>query len=141
VRFRPQERHWLLSPEDPDAVVFGEFVFLNKPSHAIKYTDKGITLLIPPPQGYGGITPQLIHNLAELAGIKTMGSPGQVTFIGCGVAVCHRVQPGQAKVVFGKPVDLIDLDGKTILAEKVTTWEPRCKLLDTDLVFYKDGDR
>ena len=126
----------VLSPNDSDATVFGDFVLLNKPSHAVKHTGKGITVLMPTPQGFGGLTPQLVHNLAVLAGIKTLGTPGQATYVGCGVAVCHRVQPGPARVVFENPVDLIDLDGKTVLATGVITWEPDCDLLDTDAVFY-----
>ena len=86
----------------------------------------------------GGLTADFIQGVAKMAGIRTMGTAGQVTHIGNGVAVVHRIQSGPATVVFGSPVDLIDpKDGTTILANAVTEWQPQCELKDTAVVFYR----
>lgn len=127
----------VLSPDDEDAAVFGVFAESGLPSHAIAREAGATSIIMPQGQRFGGLTPQLVANIAELAGIGTKGTPGQCTYIGCGVAVCHRVQPGAATVTFGQPVDLIALDGETVLARGVTTWEPECEVLDTDIVFYR----
>jgi len=96
------------------------------------------TMLLAAPEEGGGLTAQLVHDWAKLAGINAMGTPGQVTHIGSGVAVCHRLQEGPAKVTFGEPVDLIDpKDGTTLLAQGVTEWEPQCEINDTAVVFYR----
>jgi hypothetical protein len=121
-----------LAPTDPAAAVFGRFVAGGKPSHVIRRTDRGAVILMA-----GGLTPELVHNVAREAGIATLGTPGQVTYVGSGVAVCHRVQPGEAIVRFASPVDLLAPDGKTVLARGVSVWEPQVDLLETDAVFYR----
>ncbi|OGV72379.1 MAG: hypothetical protein A3K19_16275 [Lentisphaerae bacterium RIFOXYB12_FULL_65_16] len=123
---------YTLVPADPTATAFGTFVAQNRTSHAIKRTPQATTL-----QFVGGLTPQLVHNIATEAGIRTLGTPGQVIYVGSGVAVCHRIRPGPATVTFEHPVDLIDLDGKTVLARHVTEWNPDCAMLDTAVVFYR----
>ncbi|MGD0110999.1 MAG: beta-galactosidase [Armatimonadota bacterium] len=128
---------WVLSPDDPQATAFGQFILAHRPSHALKRTNRGITVLLPPAQYYAGLTSQLVHNLATLGGIRTLGSTGQATYVGSGVAVCHRVQPGPTTVIFAEPVDLIDLDGTTVLARGVTKWDPDPAILDTAVVFYR----
>jgi hypothetical protein len=128
----------VLSPDDPEAIIFGRFAETGLPSHAIKQAAGSSSIIIPQGQRFGGLTPQLLANIARLAGIRTVGTPGQCTYIGSGVAACHRIQPGPAAVTFEKPVDLIALDGKTLLASDVKRWEPQCDLLDTDIVFYQD---
>ena len=132
------------TPEKPDArrsrrrmprpPSFGRFVQSpgQKPSHVIRRTDQGAVILAA-----GNLTPELVQNLAREAGIGTRGTPGQVTYVGCGVAVCHRVQPGKATVRFARPVDLLALDGQTVLARATTEWEPKAELLETDVVFYR----
>jgi hypothetical protein len=147
----------VLSPQDDEATVFGSYVFADLPSHAIKRSDAGTTLLLAPPfpqnstlsQGgverqagdrtrlFGGLTPRLVSNIARIAGVRTLGTPGQVTAVGCGVAMCHRAEPGPATVSFGDPVDLIAPDGETVLARGVMAWEPQCGILDTDVVLYR----
>ena len=122
----------LLVPADPNATVFGRFVHGGKPSHAISTTADGTGIVF-----VGPLTPQLLHNAAKISGIKMVGTPGQSSYLGCGVAVCHRVQPGPATVRFSEPVDLLELDGTTVIAHAVTEWNPDCKLLDTAVVFYR----
>ena len=122
----------MLVPADPEAVAFGTFVASGKPSHAIKRTSKGIGVCL-----VGGLTPQMVHNVARVAGIRTLGTPGQAIYVGSGVAVCHRAQPGPAQVTFARPVDLIAPDGKTILARGVREWKPEVAMHDTAVVFYR----
>lgn len=126
----------VLLPADSEAAVFGRYVN-GRPSHVIKRSSGGNAILMPPWGFQSGLTPQLIHNVAVLAGIRAMGTPGQVTHIGNGVAVCHRTQPGPVTVTFEAPVDLVSLDGSTVLERAVTRWEPECGLLETDVVFYR----
>jgi hypothetical protein len=125
----------VLAPDDPQAVAFGRFVRAAHTSHALKVTDRGTAVVVPV-----GLNPQLIHNLARIAGIGTRGTAGQVTYVGSGVAVCHRVQPETATVEFDRPVDLLALDGRTVLARNVRRWQPQCKLLETDVVFYRPAE-
>ena len=85
----------------------------------------------------GPLTPQLLHAIACEAGIDTLGTPGQVIYTGSGVTLCHHVRCGPAEVQFGQPVDIIDLDGRTILAQGVRHWEFRGPWGETDIVFYR----
>jgi len=135
-----------MSPQDEDAVVLGRYYSSGMASHAMKETGLGTAVLvtgfsykgeyIPDPIA-GSLPPVMIHNLARKAGIRTLATPGQVTYYGAGVAVCHRIQPGPAILEFESPMDLIALDGETILERGVTRWEPDGDLLGTDLVLYR----
>jgi hypothetical protein len=78
-----------------------------------------------------------LHAIASDAGIKTLGTPGQATFVGNGVAVVHRITDGPTTVQFGESVNLIDLDGNTVIAEDVTQWEPDIAVKRTAVVFYE----
>jgi hypothetical protein len=73
-----------------------------------------------------------------MAGVTTLATPDQVTYIGNGIAVCHGVNLSPVTVRFGEPVDP---DGRTVLARGVREWVPECRLLETDLVFSRPAAR
>jgi hypothetical protein len=83
------------------------------------------------------LTPQLLHTIAREAGIDTLGTPGQVIYTGSGVTLCHHVRVGPAEVQFGQPVDILDLDARTVLARGVQHWEFHGPWGQTDVVFYR----
>jgi hypothetical protein len=85
----------------------------------------------------GPLTPHLLHTIASEAGIGTLGTPGQVIYTGSGVTVCHHVRSGPAEVQFGQPVDILDLDGQTVLARGVRRWEFRGAWGETAVVLYR----
>ncbi|NUQ01204.1 MAG: hypothetical protein HUU35_15255, partial [Armatimonadetes bacterium] len=120
-----------LVPADPRLTVFGQFAD-QSPSHAVARTPRGTVV-----QFAGPLHPQVLHNLAVEAGLRTLGTPGQVVYVGCGVAVAHRVQPGPLQVHFESPVDLYATDGQTVVARGVTLWEPKVELLETAAVLYQ----
>ena len=76
-----------------------------------------------------------------MTGSTTFGSLGQVTHVGCGVAMVHRLWPGPTKVTFGRPVDLLDLDGATVKAGDTTQWAPDPPLHRAEVVFYRRHER
>ncbi len=121
-----------LVPTAPGMVVLGRFADDRQPSHGLARTERGTIALAAV-----ALTPRLLHNLAVEAGIRTLGTPEQVIYVGSGVAVAHRVRPGPLAVEFAAPVDLLDTDGTTVLARKLTRWSPECKLLDTAAVLYR----
>jgi hypothetical protein len=126
---------YLLASVDKDVTVLGKYLFTDMPSHVVKYTENGVVVLVPPCH-VASLTPRFVHNIARTGGIRTLGTPGQVTYVGSGVAVCHRIQPGPATVHFDRAVDLMSISDGNVLASGVTEWEPSCGLLETDIVLY-----
>jgi len=141
-----------LKADDKNVTVFGRFISntilastarittpQGAPSHNQIIMPNGAKIVTMP----GGLPPRLIYNLARLAGITTYGTPEQVTAVGCGVAMAHRVRPGPLSIHFGRPVDLLALDGTTVIARGVTEWTPQepdgtpLKLLNTAVVLYR----
>ena len=83
------------------------------------------------------LTAEFLHDVAVKAGIGTHGIAGQVTHVGAGVAVVHRLHEGSATVRFAEPVDLIELDGTTVRTRRVMEWEPAGDLRRADVIFYR----
>ncbi len=122
-----------LLPVDPRMTVFGRFADGEQaPSHAVARTPQGAVVVVN-----GPLTPQLVANVAREAGITGGGTAGQVTYVGCGVAVAHRVAPGPLEVRFEQPVDLLATDGTTVVARGQRSWSPEVKLLETAVVLYR----
>ena len=68
------------------------------------------------------ITPQRLNTLARKAGARVYAEPGNVTYVGNGVACVHRVA-GPATVDFGREVIPVDpLTGKT--SRPLRFWRP-----------------
>ncbi|MBU0606576.1 MAG: hypothetical protein KKI08_01765, partial [Armatimonadetes bacterium] len=124
---------WIV-PAEPKLKVLGTFVGSGKPSHVIGRSAQGNLVYIAPP---GAFTPELLRNVALEAGIKTLGMPGQATYVGCGVAAVHRIAPDTATVRFAAPVDLLDPLTGQVKLRQVTEWMPEAELLATGLVFYR----
>jgi hypothetical protein len=124
---------WVV-PAEPKLKVLGTFVGAGKPSHVIARPAQGTLMYIAVP---GAFTPELLRNLAAEAGIRTLGTPGQATYLGCGVAAVHRITPDAATVRFGAPVDLLDPLTGEVTARRVREWTPTADLLDTGLVYYR----
>jgi len=68
------------------------------------------------------ITPQRLNALARQAGARVYAEPGNVTYVGNGVACVHRIA-GPATVDFGREVVPVDpLTGKT--SRPLRFWRP-----------------
>lgn len=124
---------WII-PAEPRLKVLGEFVGSGKPSHVIERSPKGNLIYIAPP---GGFTPELLRNIAAEAGVRTLGTPGQATYLGCGVATVHRITPGETRVQFAAPVDLVDPLTGQVQARRVTEWTPEAELHETGMTWYR----
>ncbi len=85
----------------------------------------------------GRIDATELYKKVRTAGVTTYGTPGQATFIGCGVATVHRITDAPTVVHFAQPVDLYELDGKTPIARGVTTWQPNIPVKQTAVALYK----
>jgi hypothetical protein len=108
--------------DDPNAEVLGVYKKNGVPALARKKMSGGGTLY------YSGrnavLGPQLLHNLAKIAGIHTYSSPGNAVYVGNGVAAIHRLSTAEAVVDFGKEVLLLDpLSGKEL--GKMRYWKPQ----------------
>lgn len=124
---------WII-PAEPKLKVLGSFVAVDKPSHVVERSAQGNLVYIAPP---GGFTPELLRNIALEAGVKTLATPGQATYLGCGVAALHRITPDAATVHFAAPVDLIDPLTGQVRQKQVTEWTPQVDLLQTGMVWYQ----
>jgi hypothetical protein len=123
----------LVAASDPSAKVLGAFVSDHKPALVVKRGLPGTVIALTLA---GSFSPELLHNAALEAGIGTYGTPGQVTFVGNGVAVVHRRAPGPVTVHFGEPVDLSDELGR-LLVKNTRVWEPQVELWRTAIVRYR----
>lgn len=85
----------------------------------------------------GRIDAAELNQRSRNAGVTTYGTPGQATFIGCGVATVHRITDAPTLVHFSQPVDLFEMDGKTSIARGVTTWEPKVSVKHTAIALYQ----
>jgi len=124
---------WVV-PAEPKLRVLGTFVGSGKPSHVIARSAHGTLVYIAVP---GAFTPELLRNLALEAGVRTVGAPGQATYLGCGVAAVHRITPDPATVRFAAPVDVLDPLTGQVRAKRVAEWTPAAELLATGLVYYR----
>jgi len=124
---------WIV-PAEPKLKVLGTFVGSGKPSHVIGRSAQGNLMYIAPP---GAFTPELLRNVALEAGIKTLGTAGQATYVGCGIAAVHRVTPDAATVRFAAPVDVLDPLTGQVKSRQVTEWTPDAELLETGLAYYR----
>jgi hypothetical protein len=108
----------------------------NTPAPGLSvWRNAGATFVFTPVPG--GFTPELIHNMAEGAGIKNLGTPDQATYVGCGVAAVHHIVPGEATLRFGTKVDLLDPATWKVSATGVTQWPAEGELLSTSLRYYQ----
>lgn len=113
-----------------------------QPAGALARVEDATVILLASPESSLGLTAEFLNGTARRAGITQMGTPGQVTHVGSGVAVCHRIRPGSATVTFREPVDLIDpSDGTTLLTQGVSEWNPQCEVNETAVVFYRAAAR
>ena len=119
---------------DPAAKVLGFWQKNGKPAFVSKPLGKGTLVFMARDAGF---TPQLLHNLAVLAGVKPYAKPGNAVYVGNGVACVHRLA-GEAEVDFGRPVTLVDPEtGKK--SPKTRYWRPKLKPGESAAIGYCCG--
>ena len=128
----------LVVAEDPSATTLGTFVSGGKVADVVKRGRDGTVVYIAAP---GGFTPELVRNIAMEAGVPTVGTAGQVTYAGCGVAAVHRIVPGEAAVRFAEKVDLIDPATGKVAEEGVKEWKVGGELWETGTVWWRKAGR
>lgn len=112
--------HGFVSVEDPEAKILGRWEQSRLAGFAVKRFPDGGTLIYSAKTA--AITPALLHNAAEAAGIQPNSEPGNAVFVGYGIAGAHRLT-GPVKVVFPREVEFLDAaTGKKTGRGKV--WEP-----------------
>lgn len=105
--------------EDTSAKSLGQWELSGGTSFASKPMGDGTFVFMARD---GGLTPQLLNNLARQAGVRPFSAPGNAVYVGNGVACVHSLG-FPVEVDFGDKMQIVDFLRKGVLKD-VRVWKP-----------------
>jgi beta-galactosidase len=120
---------------DPEAIVLGHWLGTSEPGLVCKTSEKHTLIYTPQ---IGGVSPQLLANAAQLAGIKPAAKPGNAVCTGQGIAVGHRLAD-PIKLSFPRKMNFFDSASREKLGAG-TSFKLNCLPGESQAILYEVAD-